>query len=73
MVFYYRIQPLDSSDYLNVGYMAGRFGINLNNNPHESNPMRITPKGTYVNINSCTADLFEDVLNEKGIKFDRIA
>ena len=37
------------------------------------NGVRITPKGTYVNINSCTADLFEDVLNEKGIKFDRIA
>ncbi len=66
-------QPLSNVDYLNIGYMAGRFGINLSNNPNESNPIQILPQGTFVNINSCTSDLFEDTLNTIGIKFDRIA
>ena len=66
-------QPLSSEDYLNVGYMAGRFGINLSNNPNEQNPMKIVPQGLLVNINSCTSDLFEKDLSNSGIKFDRIA
>ena len=66
-------QPLNSTDYLNVGYMAGRFGINLSNNPQEQNPMQITPDGTIVNINSCTSDLFEKTLNESGILFNKLA
>ena len=66
-------QPLNSSDYLNVGYMAGRFGVNLEGNPHEQNPMNITPQGTAVNINSCCSEQFERTLNDSGIKFDRLA
>lgn len=65
--------PLNSADYLNVGYMAGRYGVNLAGNPYEVNPMQMTPEGTIVSINSCTAGLFEQNLNQTGIKFDRIA
>ena len=66
-------QPLNSTDYLNVGYMAGRFGVDLSNNPNEQNPMQILPQGVLVNINSCTSELFEKDLTKSGIKFDRIA
>ncbi len=66
-------QPLNSEDYLNIGYMAGRFGINLTNNPNEQNPIKILPQGVLVNVNSCTSDLFEKDLSNSGIKFDRIA
>ena len=65
-------QPLNAQDYMNVGYMAGRFGINLGNNPYEQNPMQFVPNGTLVNINSCTSDLFEKNMTDMGIKFDRI-
>ena len=66
-------KPLEREDYLNIGYMAGRCGINLQNNPHESNPMQITSDGVLVNVNSCTSDLFEKTLNDSGLKFDRLA
>ena len=65
--------PLNPADYMTVGYMAGRYGINLGNNPNENNPMQITKDGAFVNINSCTAPLFEKNLNDVGIKFDRLA
>ena len=65
-------QPLNNTDYLNIGYMAGRFGINLSN-PNEANYMCTDNRGTFVNINSCTASLFEDNLNKMGIRFNRIA
>ena len=64
--------PLTANDYMNLGYMAGRFGINLNN-PNEANPIISDNNGTYVNINSCTAPLFEQTLNNEGIKFCAIA
>ena len=66
-------QPLNSEDYLNIGYMAGRFGINLTNNPNEQNPIKILPQGVLVNVNSCTSDLFEKDLSNSGVKSDRIA
>ena len=66
-------QPLNSDDYIKIGYMAGRFGVNLSNNPNESNPIEHTSQGTLVNINSCTSELFEKNLNKLGIRFDRIA
>jgi hypothetical protein len=52
--------------------MAGRFGVNLQN-PNEENFMIANENGTYVNINSCTAPLFENTLNQAGINFNRIA
>ena len=66
-------QPLNGNDYMSIGYMAGRFGINLDSNPNQSNPMQVIPQGTVVNINSCTTDMFETTLETMGIKFDRIA
>lgn len=63
---------LNQNDLLTVGYMAGRFGVNLQN-PNENNFMLADEKGTYVNINSCTAPLFENTLNQAGINFNRIA
>ena len=65
-------QPLNANDYLNIGYMAGRSGINLSNNPSEPNPLYHTNNGTIVNINSCTSNLFEQNLNQAGIKFDKL-
>ena len=35
--------PLNQNDLLSVGYMAGRFGVNLQN-PNENNPMRLCLK-----------------------------
>lgn len=66
-------QPLNSADYMNVGYMAGRYGVNLSGNPYEENPIQMTPQGTFVSINSCCSNQFEKTLSDTGIKFDRIA
>ena len=66
-------KPLDKDDYMQIGYMAGRFGVNLSGNPAEANPIQQTPDGTVVNINSCTTDLFEKTLSQTGIRFDRLA
>ncbi len=63
---------LNAEDYINIGYMAGRFGVNLQN-PCEANPILKNGTDLYVNINSCTAPLFESNLNQAGILFDRIA
>ena len=65
--------PLNKDDYMQIGYMAGRFGVNLSGNPMEANPIQQTPQGTIVNINSCTSELFEKNLSQSGIKFDRMA
>ncbi len=64
--------PLNSNDYLNIGYMAGRYGVNLQN-PNTPNPMVYNKDGIKFSINSCTADMFETNLKNNGIKYDRIA
>ncbi len=66
-------QKPTSQDLINVGYMAGRYGINLDGNLQQNNKPKFTDKGTIVNINSCTKDLFENNLTKAGIKFDVIA
>lgn len=66
-------QSLSKEDIFNVGYMAGRFGINLDGNPCENCQPKFTEKGTLININCCTKDLFEKNLTDAGIKFDVIA
>ena len=66
-------KPLEKDDYMQIGYMAGRFGVNLSGNPMEENPILQIPQGAVVDINSCTSDLFEKTLKETGIKFDRLA
>ena len=64
--------PLTNDDYMNIGYMAGRFGVNPVN-PYEQNNIMKDNNGTYVNINSCCAPLFESSLTQSGIKFNRLA
>lgn len=66
-------QKLTTQDLVNVGYMSGRFGINLDGNPKENNSPKFTPDALMVNVNSCTSDLLEDNLNKAGIKFDKMA
>ncbi len=63
--------PLTADDYVNVGYMAGRFGVNLMN-PNDPGYIQKDNNGLYVDINSCCAPLFESTLAQSGIKFDRI-
>ena len=66
-------QSLTAQDLINVGYMAGRFGINLDGNLNQNQRPQYTDKGTVININSCTQSLFEKNLEEAGIRFDAIA
>ena len=66
-------QNLSAQDYINLGYMAGRYGINLDGNLKANYKPVETDKGMLININSCTADLFENNLKNAGIKFNKIA
>lgn len=63
-------QPLTNEEIFNVGYMAGRFGVNLDDKPCEHCQPKFTEKGTLININCCTKDLFEKNLTDAGISFD---
>ncbi len=63
----------NSIDLLNVGYMAGRFGIDLTGNPKTNYAPIQTQDGIIVNVNSCTAELLENNLSQAGINFNRIA
>ena len=65
-------KPLTKNDYLNIGFLAGRFGVNLEN-PNEPGYIYRDNNGTYVNINSCCSELFEETLSQAGINFDRLA
>lgn len=66
-------QYLNSIDLLNVGYMAGRFGVDLTGNPQVNYIPIQTQDGVIVNVNSCTAGLLESNLSQAGINFNRIA
>ncbi|MDD3237353.1 MAG: hypothetical protein PHV37_04575 [Candidatus Gastranaerophilales bacterium] len=66
-------QTLNQNDFINIGYMAGRFGVSLNGDLTQNFVPKNTSNGLKININSCTSDLFEKNLNEAGIKFDKIA
>ena len=63
-------EKLTQEDLINIGYMAGRCGINLDGNPQEPNKPEYNNQGVKVNINCCTTDCFEKNLSESGIKFD---
>lgn len=65
-------QQPTQQDLINVGYMAGRFGINLDGNLKEENKPKYTDKGLLINVNSCTTDVLEDNLKKTGIQFDRL-
>ena len=66
-------ENLSKNDLINVGYMAGRYGISLDGDLQRNTKPKQTDKGTIISINSCTKDLFEQNLNKAGIKFDVIA
>ena len=63
-------EKLTPKDYFNIGYMAGRFGINLDGDVNKENKPVFDEKGIAININCCTTELFEKNLNKSGIKFD---
>lgn len=64
---------LTNKDCLEIGYMAGRYGINLGTNPQEANQIKYNKDLITVDINACTSDLFEQNLKQAGIKFNRLA
>lgn len=66
-------EKLSDRDLINIGYMAGRFGINLNNNPYEPNKPYYTGTGVLFDINSCTSGCFEKNLENLGINFNYLA
>lgn len=65
-------QRLTDKDLVNIGYMSGRFGVNLSNNPHQPNSPLFIGDKVVVDINSCTTSLFEKNLAQAGINFDVI-
>lgn len=65
-------QKLNQDDLINIGYMAGRYGINLDGNVNQNFKPVQTQYGLLINVNSCTTDLLEKNLNEAGIKFNVI-
>lgn len=66
-------QPLNQKDLINVGYMAGRFGISLDGNLQRNEKPNVTDKGTFISVNCCTAPLLEQNLTQDGIKFNKLA
>lgn len=66
-------QKLSQNDLISVGYMAGRYGINLDGNVNQNFKPVQTENGLLINVNSCTKDLLEKNLNNAGIKFQAIA
>lgn len=66
-------ENLSKEDLLNIGYMAGRFGINLDGNLEQNYKPQISDEGVVLNINCCTSDLFEKNLEEAGITFSVLA
>lgn len=66
-------EKLTSMDLINVGYMAGRYGVSLDGDLKFENKPKQVKDGLNININSCTKDLFEKNLTEAGIKFNVLA
>ena len=62
-------QYLSQKDLINVGYMAGRYGVNLDGNLNGKFRPIQTENGLLVNINCCTKDSFEKNLKDSGINF----
>lgn len=66
-------ENLSQKDLINIGYMAGRCGISLDGDLNKNYAPKFDEKGVVLNINSCTTDIFEQKLNDAGIKFDVLA
>ena len=74
----YQTKKLDGNypnqdDLLYLGYMAGRYGINLVGSPSVQYPPKKVSNGAIFNINACTAETFEKNLSQIGMNFNRIA
>jgi hypothetical protein len=65
--------PLSNKDLIQVGYLAGRCGVNLDGDPNRINTPKIGQHNLLVDINDCTTEYFEQNLNQIGLKFDRMA
>lgn len=65
-------KKLNQTDLINVGYMAGRYGINLDGNVNQNYKPIQTENGLLINVNSCTTGLLEKNLKDAGIKFQAI-
>ena len=66
-------QRLTEKDLINLGYMAGRYGISLDGDLDRNIKPEYKNDGVKLNINCCTTDLFEDNLEKAGIRFEIIA
>lgn len=63
-------QKLTEKDLINIGYMAGRFGISLDGDLNRNIKPVFDKEGVKLNINCCTSELFEENLNKTGVKFE---
>jgi hypothetical protein len=66
-------EPLSNNDLINVGYLAGRCGVNLNGDPNRANAPKIGGNHLIVDINNCTSEFFEKNLSKAGVTFDKMA
>ena len=66
-------QPLKADDYLELGYMAGRFGTNICTRPVGLSSMKKNEEGVMIDIDERASVLFENKLDKEGIRFNRIA
>lgn len=66
-------KKLTDEDLINIGYMAGRYGISLDGDLNRNVKPEISDEGVKLNINCCTTELFEENLKNSGIKFDTVA
>ena len=66
-------KKLSESDLINIGYMAGRYGVSLDRDLNRNIKPEFYNDGIKLNINSCTTDLFEQNLNKAGIDFEILA
>lgn len=64
---------LSREEIFNLGYMAGRCGINLDGNLNQNIKPVHTKKGVLININQCTQDLMESNLKKSGVRFEVVA
>ena len=66
-------EKLSQKDLINIGYMAGRYGVSLDGDLNKNFIPKVNEQGVTLSINCCTSELFEKNLKEAGIKFDVLA
>ena len=63
-------ERLSRQDIFNLGYMAGRCGINLDGNLNQDIKPVHTNDGVLININQCTQKYVEKNLKQAGIRYE---